>query len=280
MTGPDRTQRALFRWQLRVHELMDPADGERLGKIIDLIIIGLIGLSVTGVIFETVDSLHQQYRAVFRGIEILTISVFSLEYVLRLWSITVLRRYQHPFWGRLRFALTPLMVIDLLAILPFYLPIVFDANLAVIHYLRYLRLLRLLKLARYLHALRIMGQVIRQKSEELTISLVAVLFLLITASCGMYFIEHDAQPEKFSSIPETMWWGVATLTTVGYGDVYPVTMLGKFLGAGIAMLGIGLFALPAGILASGFSDQLSTSSGETVSCEICGAQIHAGDPPT
>jgi voltage-gated potassium channel len=253
----------------RIHQLLEPAESDVYSRAVDVFIIALILLNVLAVILETVDALAQNYGIVFTFFERFSIIVFTAEYVLRIATITASPTYRRPLWGRLRFMATPMAIIDLLAILPFYLPFLVGGQFVV------LRLLRLFKLSRYFRALRIMGNVLREKSEELLISLVAVVFLLVLASCFMYFIEHEAQPSKFSSIPETMWWGVATLTTVGYGDVFPITPMGKFLGAIIAVLGIGLFALPAGILASGFSEHLEDQSEEEDEriCQVCGAKL-------
>lgn len=139
--------------------------------------------------------------------------------------------------------------------------------------LRIFRIFRLFKIARYLNALTLIRKVFAKKKEELVISPFATIFLLLITSTIMYYIENEVQPENFSSIPETMWWGIATLTTVGYGDVYPFTPLGKFLGGIIAIIGVGLFALPAGILASGFSDELSKGKSENNYCPKCGNKI-------
>jgi len=141
--------------------------------------------------------------------------------------------------------------------------------------LRIFRLFRVFRVSRYLKAFDLMQHVFRRKREELLISLVFVAFILVVTSCVMYFVEHEAQPKAFSSIPATMWWGMATLTTVGYGDIYPVTPLGKFLGSLIAILGVGLVALPAGILASGFSEEMAkrTHHHQDEVCPTCGQEI-------
>jgi voltage-gated potassium channel len=130
-------------------------------------------------------------------------------------------------------------------------------------------------MGRYSSSLTVLVKVIRSKKEELTITLFSGLILLIIASSLVYIVEHDAQPEVFSSIPASMWWGTVTLTTVGYGDIYPKTMFGKFLGAFISILGIGLFALPAGIIASGFSSELQKPSTGPTICPYCGKDIHS-----
>jgi voltage-gated potassium channel len=124
-----------------------------------------------------------------------------------------------------------------------------------------------------LNASYVIRNVFKAKKEELVLSFVITFFLIIVASCVMYYAEHDAQPDKFSSIPETMWWSVATLTTVGYGDTYPITPLGKFLTAWISILGIGVFALPAGILASGFSDEFKKRKSVKNLCPHCGKEM-------
>ncbi len=222
----------------------------------DMFIIGLIGLNTLAMILESLPWFYEIYKPELHLFETVSIAIFSVEYLLRLWTANINPCFAKPFWGNLRYALTPLALIDLLAVVPFYLPF-FGVDLRVVRILRVLRLFRLFKVARYLRALTLITQVVRQKREELTISLVFTFFLLLIASSLVYYVEHEAQPDKFASIPETMWWGIATLTTVGYGDIYPITGLGKLLGGLIAIIGVGLFALPAGILASGFAEAIA-----------------------
>jgi voltage-gated potassium channel len=214
----------------------------------------LIALNTLAVILETVPSLAAAYGPFFVWFEIVSVVIFTIEYVLRLWSCTIRERFRAPVRGRLRFMITTLTLVDLIAILPFYLPMLIRIDFRFIRVLRFVRLFRLLKMSRYLRSLRLFGSIIHEKKEDLVLAIGIVLVILLFASSGMYVIENAAQPEAFSSIPAAMWWGIATLTTVGYGDIYPITPLGKVLGSIIALLGVGLFALPAGILASGFSD--------------------------
>ena len=174
--------------------------------------------------------------------------------------------------GRIRFALQPLQIIDLLAILPFYLPFI-GIDLRFLRAVQLFRLFRLLKMGRYSQSLTTLTNVIKSKKEELSITLFAGFILLIIASSLIYLVENEAQPEAFHSIPNSMWWGVVTLTTVGYGDVYPKTALGKIIGACIALLGIGLFALPAGIIASGFASEIQKKETEIKVCPHCGKKI-------
>jgi len=237
-----------------IHQLFDPHDGgQGLERIFDVLILGLVLLNGAAVVLGSVKSLYAAYKPYFVAIEVVSVYVFTVEYVLRVWSSVEDRRFRAPLTGRLRFMRTPMALIDLLAILPFYLSIA-GIDLRI---LRLLRLFRLLKVARYVRALHVIGQVVRRKRPELLVTTGVIGLMLVLVSSLMYFVESEAQPDKFGSILETMWWGVATLTTVGYGDVYPVTVAGKVLSSLIAVLGLGLFALPTGILAAGFSEQLA-----------------------
>ncbi|MBT7081035.1 MAG: ion transporter, partial [Chloroflexi bacterium] len=221
-----------------------------------LSLVVLIALNVTAVIMETVGDLSDQNASIFRTFEIVSVAVFTAEYLLRIWTCTNDPVYKRPLIGRLRFAITFLALVDIFAILPFYLPMLIPIDLRFLRALRLFRIFRLLKIGRYSESLRLMGNVLKSKREEITIAIFVAFILLILSSSVMYYVEHDAQPNAFPSIPSSMWWGVTTLTTVGYGDISPITALGKFIGAIVAVLGIGLFALPAGILAAGFSEEL------------------------
>ncbi|MEG4578870.1 ion transporter [Microcoleus sp. MON1_C5] len=240
-----------------IYEILETSDSSNFYSLADdAIITGLIVINVAAFIASTSPTLSQQHISILENIEIVSSLVFTIEYVLRLWVCTVDCRYSHPLWGRLRYALTPLSLIDLISILPFYFLLLFSNLNFVVNLIRVLRLLRLLKMSRYSESVRTMGAVLSAKKEELIATAFAVFILLIFASSIMYFVEHEAHPKAFGSIPDAMWWGVVTLTTVGYGDIYPITPLGRFLGAILAFLGIGIFALPAGIIAAGFSEEV------------------------
>ncbi|MDE2842664.1 MAG: potassium channel family protein, partial [Chloroflexota bacterium] len=180
-------------------------------------------------------------------------------------------RFSHPVFGRLRFAATPLLLIDLLALAPFYLPFLGLEDL------RTLRALRLLawaaRLGRYFEGIRTLGKVLQSKALELATVVLVLAVMLVLASAMMYYAEHTAQPEAFASIPESMWWSIITLTTVGYGDVSPVTPMGKMMAGVIAVMGIGMFALPAGILGSGFLDEIQKRDRAARFCPHCGLLI-------
>jgi len=252
-------------------------EGGIIGRIIEIFIISIIFLNVIAVIIETVESIYNRNPNLFHRFELFSVIVFTVEYVFRLWSCTSREKYKNPIKGRIRFALTPLVIIDLLSFLPFYLPMLITLDLRFLRSLRLLRIFRILKIGRYFESLKIIGNVFMRKKEELAITVFMVMILLIIASCLMYSVENQAQPKTFSSIPMAMWWGIATLTTVGYGDVYPVTALGKFLGAIIALLGIGIFALPTGILGSGFVEEIANRKSEKHKiCPHCGKEIDNG----
>ena len=260
--------------QKRVFNILEATpEGGLPGRIFEVFIVTLIFLNVTAVIIETVEPIFKKNPTFFDDFDKLSVLIFTVEYILRLWSCTSNSKFQKPVRGRIRFALTPLAIIDLTSILPFYLPMIIPLDLRFIRALRLFRIFRILKIGRYFESLRIIGRVFRKKKEELAITVFMVLILLIIVSCIMYYVENQAQPKAFSSIPMAMWWGVATLTTVVYGDVYPITTLGKFLGAIVALLGIGIFALPTGILGSGFVEELQNRKNNRKVCPHCGKEI-------
>lgn len=261
----------------RVFEILESAEeGDRVSKAFDIALLLLILANVLSAILETVPSLAEAYAPQFALFERVSVLLFTGEYLLRFWSIAEKRDWPRGIRGRLRFMVTPLALIDLAAIAPFYLPTSLGLDLRVIRVLRVFRILRLFKLARYAAALRLLTSVISEKWEELVLACTFALLLLLIASTLLYFVEHQAQPEAFSSIPAAMWWAVCTLTTVGYGDILPQTTLGRTLGAIISMLGVGLFALPAGILAAGFTERMRQSRAR---CPHCGESLesHSSD---
>lgn len=258
-----------------VHRILD-ADTtdtalERAGNIaLNLLILA----NVLAVILGTVQSIEDRYAEFLAEFEAVSLAAFTVEYALRLWTCTLKPEYASPIMGRIRYALSPMALIDLGSFVGVYLPF-HTPDFRYMRIIRLVRVLRVLKLARYSRALRSFGFVMRQKKEELALITLFLLVLLVVASSTMYFIENEAQPGAFASIPAAMWWGVATLTTVGYGDIYPITPLGKFLGAIIALLGIGFFALPAGVLSAAFAEELQRHRGAATpkTCPHCGREI-------
>lgn len=245
----------------KVFEVLELSSKKNIiNRLVAFFIISIVLINVVVVIMQTVSDVAVKYADFFRIFEIIVIYVFTIEYLLKLWSCTSMKQFSHPIKGRIRFMLSPFSVIDILSFLPFYIPFVIPLNISVIRIFRIFRLIRIFRLARYFGSLKAMGDVISSKKKELTITAVNILVLLVISSSLIYVVENPAQNNDFSSIPAAMWWGVSTLTTVGYGDVYPITPLGKFLGAIIALLGVGIFALPIGIIAAGFNEKIHAES--------------------
>ena len=231
----------------------------------------LIILNVLAVIVASVEAIELAHARFFLAFEVFSVAIFTIEYVLRLWACTVDSRYSRPFLGRLKYALKPMVIIDLMSFAPFYIAAL-PLDLRFLRILRLLRLLRVLKLGRYSTSMSLVARVFRRKWPDLAAALIVLLVMLVLGSSLMYYVERDVQPVAFASIPAAMWWGVATFSTVGYGDIYPQTTLGKLLGSVIAILGIAFFALPAGILATGFSEEreLHAKSNRASVCPHCG----------
>jgi voltage-gated potassium channel len=255
----------------RTWELLEVArPGDRASHFVDVFILTLIFLNAAAVVFESVDLLRERYAVWFRSFELFSLVAFTIEYVLRLWSCTTAPQFGSPVAGRLRFVFRPMNVVDFLAFVPFYLPFL-HADLRVLRVFRLLRIFRVARLGRYSGSLGSLGQVLQQKKEELLVAALVMLMLVLTASSLMYMVENAAQPEKFPDIPATMWWAVATFTTVGYGDVYPITSAGKLLGSLVSILGI-VFALPTEILGAAFVEQRQHQQAEKL-CPHCGKNV-------
>ncbi|MGL1861550.1 MAG: ion transporter [Pseudodesulfovibrio sp.] len=242
-------------------------------RTVRIFLVILILLNVFALIIETMEDVSATYRHIFHAFELFSVAIFSIEYVLRIWVHKVEKGKGGPILGRIRYALQPLMLVDLFAVLPFFLPFIFPMDLIFLRALRLLRLLRVLKLGRYSDAIQVFFRVAMLKKEQLAVAGFGLGILLIIASSLMYYFEHIVQPAIFGSIPQSMWWAIITLTTVGYGDAYPVTLMGRFLGSIIALLGIGMFALPAGILSAGFVEYDELKKKEAQKCPHCGEEI-------
>ncbi len=237
-------------------------------------IVVLILLNILAMILESVKEIRDWTAGYFTWFEYFSVAIFSLEYSLRIWTSVEDPRYRHPILGRLRFALTPLALVDLSAVLPFYLPFIRAdlRGLRMFRLVRIMRVMRVAKLGRYSESLQMLLRVVRSRWEHLLSSILILLILAVVSASLMFYAENEAQPKAFSSIPAAMWWAVATLTTIGYGDVYPVTVIGKFMASIIAVLGIGMFALPTGILGSGFMEELDKDK-KPRQCPHCGKDL-------
>lgn len=239
-----------------VYDFIEPsAPGDIWGRIFDIFVVVVILANTTVVVLETVPDLNDAYGAWFSIIDRFAILLFTVLYLVRIWCTTAssFGDYEHPLWGRLRYLVSPLGVIDFLSIAPFYIGLAIaipDGSM------RVLRILRLLLIARYSPALGIIGAVLREQRRALGAALLVLLTMLIILSTLIYAIEREAQPQAFASIPSAMWWTMVTLTTVGYGDVVPATALGRVIGGITMITGILMVALPTGVVVTGFADEV------------------------
>lgn len=251
-----RTLNAGRTFRQKVHALMWPSEyGGQLHFYIDLFLVVWVIVSVAAVILESVESIHFLLNIEFVILDTVAVSLFTAEYLLRMYSIVEEPGHRHHVVGRLRYARSPQAMIDLLAILPFFLEALLH-HLFDLRFLRVFRLMRLLKLTRYTGATNTLLVVIKREWPVMGgAAFVMLLLVVLTASLGFIF-EHEAQPDKFENIPASIYWAVITLASVGYGDISPVTPMGRFLTMILALLGIGIFAIPAALLSSAFSDQL------------------------
>lgn len=221
-------------------------------RAINFSLIFLIIGNVVAVLLESINDVYKAYQLYFDAFEDFSIIVFTVEYILRFWSVAEKEPFDSEWRVRWKYVTSGAAIIDLLAILPAYINFFVHIDL---RFLRILRLLRLLKLTRYFISLQILLRVIEREKGSFQAVIFILVIMIVMAAAGIYVVEGRAQPDVFSSIPASMWWAVVTLTTVGYGDVTPITPLGRFLGALITILGVGLAALPAGILANGLANE-------------------------
>ena len=262
----------------KVHGLLHPeiVGDERWDKVINIFIIVLIILNVVAVMLETVPSFHDEEheQLFFKYFDLVSVIIFTIEYILRVWSCNHDPKYKHSLKGRIKYMLSPAALIDLLAILPFYLHAFIGFDLRVLRMLRLLRFFRLFRLTAYMRSAQIIKNVFKHKLSELLLSLVLVIFLIVIASCLIYFAEHEKNKEMFKSIPATIWWAVVTLTTTGYGDMYPITTLGKTFSGIIMLSGVAFFALPAGIITVGFLEEFrKDKKAKSIVCPHCGEKV-------
>ena len=243
--------------RFRIFQIIEPAkSNDRFSKIFDRSILLLIILNMIAVILESFSSLAGHYQKYFDNFELVSIVIFTTEYLLRIYTAEYLYRESSGWKDIVKYLFTPMAIIDFAAIIPFYLPMIIPIDLRFLRILRLTRILRILKINRYTKSLTLIMNVLKRKKEQLMVTLFVTFLLLLLSSSIMYHLESDSQPDAFPNIIASFWWAIATLTTVGYGDVYPITVMGKFLSAIIALLGIGIVAIPTGIISSGFIEEL------------------------
>ena len=238
----------------RLYDLLETRHLRGWGFVVQTALFLLIFANIVAVVLETVEPLAKAYARFFEWFEIASVALFLIEYLLRLYACTASPREQfhHPVMGRLRFALTPMAIVDLVAILPLFFLLLGGIDIGS---LRLLRILRVFKLMRYSPAMAMLGRVVYNERKGLFGAFIILLILLLLSSTAAYYLEREGQPKTFGSIPDAMWWAMAALTTVGYGDVTPMTTLGRIIAGFVAILGIGAIALPTGIIASSFIEE-------------------------
>ena len=260
------TDRPDARWRNTLHEVIFEAETSA-GKAFDVALIWTIILSVIVVMLESVKGIRASYGNVLYLLEWLFTLLFTVEYVLRLFSVRKPLRYALSFYG----------IVDLLAIIPTYLSVILPGTqyLLVIRILRLLRIFRIFKLTEYISEARMISSALRASRKKISVFLLAVLSLVVIIGSLMHVIEGDAN--GFTDIPTSIYWAIVTMTTVGYGDVSPQTPLGKLLASAVMIAGYGIIAVPTGIVTVEFSRRASRMPFTTVSCPACGAEGHDAD---
>lgn len=260
----------------RIYKLVERGShGSKINLAFDYFIVTLIILNVVALALETLNGLSGQVSAVLKIFDIFSVVIFSIEYLLRIYVSDLTYPAKNKLSSVLKFVLSTYGIIDLLAILPFYAPFLIKVDLRFLRILRLVRFLRVFKISRYNTTLKLIGDVFREKKNDLYMTFFIAGLMLLVSGFIMYSVENPVQPDKFSNVFSSMWWAVATLTTVGYGDIYPITTLGKIVSSVVAFLGIGLIAMPTGIISAGFIGKLNHKpEKETVGkCPHCGKEI-------
>lgn len=244
----------------RIYEILNHSrSDDRVGHFVGSALLLLTAANVIASILETDARIRNSAPAFFDGFEVVSVAIFTIEYVLRLWSCTADPHFAGAVRGRVRMALTPLALIDLAAIAPSYLELLLPGalDLRFVRVLRLLRLFRLLRYSRIADAFATLVRVLRSKHVDLAVSLAIVLVAMLLAAGMAYVAERNAPGTEFTSIPRAMWWSVVTITTIGYGDMVPLTPAGRVIGGVIAFIGVCAVALPVGIVSSGFIEELN-----------------------
>ena len=224
----------------------------KFAEFVHYLLMILILLTVIAVILESDAELYKRYFLFFKTLEIISLIIFTIEYILRVWSSVESRDFK-GIKGRVRYMLTPMAIIDLLAVLPVWFGIIVYRDFMI---LRGLRLVRVFKLTRYSRSMNLLTSVLKNESANIFSAFFVLSILIIIAATGMHLVEGEEQPMNFGTIPRAIWWATVTLTTVGYGDVVPITIAGRIFCIVILISGIGMAALPAGILAAGFTKEI------------------------
>jgi len=270
-----------LRLQDKLYTLMDEPEKNKYSYVLNIIIYVLILISVLSLMLSTIDKYDEKYSFILSLVQHIIMPVFVLEYVLRVYASGSLKKYR-GFSGKLKYITSAYALVDLIVIVP-YIFTGFDFNNAFIRSLRFFRIFRIFRMKKQAEFVKVISQILSSKKEEFIVLLFFTLAIIIFLSFIVYEAEHTAQPEVFTNIPQTLWWAVATLTTVGYGDMYPITVLGKIVTGIVSILGIAFIAIPGGIFASEFVNIFSQRKLQRKSkrkCLQCGsANVEFEDNP-
>lgn len=259
-----------FRQKL-FHILHKPSPSNAWARYVNYLLAALIVSNALFVAIETLPNINPAFRPYFYGFEVLSTSIFALEYLARLWVCVEQGRYADPVMGRIRYAMSPLPILDLLVIITFWTTI----DLRFLRVARMVRLLKVLNMAHFEQSLERVAAALNRRKELLIVAVVMMVLCIYASAAILYQVEHSAQPAVFSSIPNTLWWAMTTLTTIGYGDMVPVTPLGKLCAGLVSVFGIGVFALPTAIVTAAIVEAGASDSGPNV-CQHCGKESRVG----
>lgn len=250
---------SIKRVRAQVYRQLEPSAWPHAGlSPVNKVLVALILLATASAIVETEPEAYTRYGRAFDAAELSFGILFLVEYLARFWSVAEDRAGRSPFFRRLRFIASPSALIDLVVIVSSLIPVI-GLNAAALRLVRLARIARLAKLGRFSSALRDLSAAVRSRRYEFGLTLAIACGVLLIGATALHWLEGDLQPDKFGSIPRAMWWAVVTLTTIGYGDVYPITALGKVAASLLAIAGVGLIALPAGIMAGAMHDAVRGS---------------------
>ena len=268
----------------RIYEIVEiGAAGDWVSRAYDLFYTLTIVLNLLATILDTYDALHAKYNFLFDIVEMVTVAAFAVDYCLRIYTADFKYRGVSRGKAAWKYAVSFGGIVDLVSFLPVYLPFFFPSGAAAFRLVRVIRIFRLFRINAYYDSLNVITSVLSSKKNQLVSSVTIILVLMLASSLCMYSLENEAQPEVFSNAFSGIWWAASTLLTVGYGDIYPVTTMGRILGIVITFLGVGMVAIPTGIISAGFVEQdtrlkrLSEQANE-YDLHFIKVQLHRNDP--
>lgn len=245
-----------FKRKKRIFQIIEVGyDLDFLSRAYDFVNVLAILLNLTVSILYTFDTIRGQYGVLMTVVEAVTVVFFAIDYFLRVWTADILYSELSKGKAHRRYIFSFMGIVDLLSFLPYFLPVFFPAGTVAFRMVRIVRIFRLFRINAYYDSLSVITEVIVSKSQQLISSVFIILVLMLASSLCMYSLEHEAQPEVFTNAFSGIWWATSTLLTVGYGDIYPITTMGKLFGIFISFLGVGMVAIPTGIISAGFVNQ-------------------------